>query len=108
MSALGAFHPWKRVYLAARVDYFYEWIAQNANGTATPIFWAGSNWIGSATATVDVRPFKNNISVRLEYRHDQAQKPLFFQHDVPLDAQGNDVTNAKHQDTLTLGAVAWF
>ena len=102
------FHPWQRVYLAARVDYFYEWIAQNANGTATPIFWAGSNWIGSATATVDVRPFKNNISVRLEYRHDQAQKPLFFQHDVPLDAQGNYVTNAKHQDTLTLGAVAWF
>jgi hypothetical protein len=90
------------------VDYFYEWIAQNATGTATPIFWAGSNWIGSATATVDFRPFQNNISVRLEYRHDQAQKLLFFQHDVTLDAQGNYVTNAKHQDTVTLGAVAWF
>lgn len=102
------FHPWQRVYLAARVDYFYEWIAQNANGTATPIFRAGSKWIGSATTTVDVRPFKNNISVRLEYRHDQAQKPLFFQHDVPLDAQGNYITNANRQDTLTLGAVAWF
>ncbi|HTS80154.1 MAG TPA: outer membrane beta-barrel protein [Myxococcaceae bacterium] len=102
------FHPWKRVYLAARADYFYEWIAQNANGTATPIFWAGSNWIGSATATVDVRPFKNNISVRLEYRHDQAQKPLYFQHGVTLDAQGNYIPNAKAQDTLTLGAVAWF
>src|SRR5262249_16521793 len=75
-AASVRFHPWKRVYLAARVDYFYEWIAHNANGTATPIFWAGANWVGSATATVDVRPF-DNISVRLEYRHDQAQKPLY-------------------------------
>jgi opacity protein-like surface antigen len=56
---------------------------------------------------VDVRPFEN-ISVRLEYRHDQAQKPLFFQHAVSVDAQGNFITNAKHQDTITLGAVAWF
>ena len=101
------FHPWKRVYLAARADYFYEWIAQSAAGTATPIFWAGSRWIASGTATVDFRPW-DNFSLRLEYRHDQAEKPLYFQNQVSTDADGNFIPNARAQDTLTLGAVAWF
>ncbi|HVP61385.1 MAG TPA: outer membrane beta-barrel protein [Myxococcaceae bacterium] len=106
-AASVRFHPWKRVYLSVRADYFYEWIAQNAVGTATPIFWAGSRWIASGTATVDFRPW-DNISLRLEYRHDQAEKPLFFQGQVSTDSSGNFIPNAKFQNTLTLGAVAWF
>ena len=101
------YHPWKPIYFAARADFFYEWVAQNANGTATPIFWAGSRWISSGTATVDIRP-ASNLSVRLEYRHDRSEKPLFFKLDVPTDAQGNYIPNAKSQDTVTFGVVAWF
>ena len=49
------------------------------------------------------------LSVRLEYRHDQAQDDSFFGGDV----EGDGVTmpfvpNRKAQDTLTLGAVASF
>lgn len=101
------FHPIKRMYLAARGDFFYQWIASNGSGTATPIFWAGARWMSSATATVDVRPW-DNVSFRVEYRHDQAQAPLFFDGTVLVDAMGTFVPNARGQDTLTLGATAWF
>lgn len=101
------FHPLKWMYLAARGDFFYEWTASNGAGSATPIFWGGANWISSATATLDVRPW-DNVSFRLEYRHDQAQAPLFFAGDVQVDANDRFVPNARSQDTITLGATAWF
>ena len=99
--------PVKWLYLAARADAFYEWIASNATGAASPIFWAGSHWVTSQTATVDVRP-TDNISVRLELRHDEAQTPLYFAGAVATDATGAYVPNATSQNTLTLGATAWF
>lgn len=68
--------PW--LYFAARADAFYEAIAQNASGSAAPLFWNGSHWMTSGTATVEVRA-KDNLSVRLELRHDQSQTPLFSQ-----------------------------
>ena len=95
------------MYLAARGDFFYEWIASNAAGSASPIFWGGANWMSSGTATIDVRPW-DNVSFRLEYRHDQAQAPLFFDGQVLVDAMNNFVPNASSQDTITLGATAWF
>jgi hypothetical protein len=97
------------LYLAARGDFFYEWIPSNSMGTATPIFWNGANWISSFTGTIDLRPF-DNISFRVEYRHDedQAQHPLFFQNTVQMNLLGAFVPNASSQNTLTFGAVAWF
>jgi hypothetical protein len=95
------------LYLSARGDGFREWVASNALGTATPLFWAGSRWVSSQTATIDVRP-NGNMSVRLEVRHDQSQRPIYFAGNVTIDASGNFVTNARAQDTITVGVVAWF
>ena len=39
---------------------------------------------------------------------DGGRSTLQEQHLGEAEAQGNYVTNAKQQDTLTLGAVAWF
>jgi hypothetical protein len=97
--------PW--LYLVARGDYFREWIANDAAGSAAPLFWAGVEWVASGTLTADTRP-TDNLSVRLEYRHDQAQAPLYFEGQVATDAAGTFIPNASHQDTLTLGVVAWF
>ena len=99
--------PAKWLYLAARADTFYEWIASNASGSATPLFWAGSHWVSSQTATIDVRP-NDNMSVRLEFRHDRSELPIYFQGNVATDANGNFVPNAVAQNTITLGATAWF
>ena len=63
--------------------------------------------MSSATATVDVRPW-DDVSFRVEYRHDQAQAPLYFDGQVQVDAMDNFVPNARGQDTITLGATAWF
>jgi hypothetical protein len=97
--------PW--LNLSARADTFYESIPTNSLGTAAPIFWAGSHYMSSGTATIDVRP-NENLSIRLEYRHDETEKDLFFQGQVMTDATGNYIPNARTQNTLTLGGVAWF
>lgn len=97
------FHPLAWLYLAARGDFFYEWVPTGA----TPIFWAGVPWISSATATADFRPY-DLISFRVEYRHDQAAGALFFDHRVPTSLTGIALPNARRQDTLTFGVVAWF
>jgi hypothetical protein len=110
--AAGALSAQVRVasflYLAARGDYFRERAASNANGAAANIFWPGE-WVAEGTGTVDVRPH-DNISIRLEYRHDQADVNTYFAGKVRGDGSGKDpfVPNAKSQDTLTLGATAWF
>jgi Putative beta-barrel porin-2, OmpL-like. bbp2 len=107
-GALGA--RWKArswLYVAGRGDYFHESVARDENGSASPIFWAGAKWMSSGTLTLDTRP-NDNMSVRLEYRHDQSQAPLFFAGDVATDADGNYVPDAKSQDTITVGVVAWF
>ena len=97
------FHPLSWLYLAARGDFFYEWVPMGA----APIFWNGSPWIAEGTATVDVRPF-TNLSFRVEYRHDQAESPLFFRDTVAVDAKGSFIANARAQNTVTAGATAWF
>lgn len=76
------------LYAAARADYFHETVPVGA----TPIFWAGARWVSSGTVTLDVRPAPT-LSVRVEFRHDQAQAPLY---------------GSTHQETFTIGAVAWF
>jgi len=95
--------PFDRVYVALRGDRFHEHLATDATRSSTPLFWGGVEWVSSGTLTFDVRPH-DQISLRLEYRHDVADTPLFFRSSVPSD----NAPNARTQDTLLLGATAWF
>ncbi len=96
-------------YIAVRGDRFDEDVATQGALSSTPIFWGGAKWVSSGTATLDVRPV-DHLSVRLEYRHDEAEAPLFFRSNVVGNgsAAAPYVANAKSQDTLLLGATAWF
>jgi hypothetical protein len=96
--------PW--LHLAARGDLFYEGVAENAQGRASAIFWP-SQWVTSQTLTADVRT-QDNVSFRLEYRHDHADDPMFFRGSVATDGTGAFVMNATSQNTLTAGMVVWF
>jgi len=112
--AAGAFYvrleltPW--LFLAGRVDVFHEARGLGAGGNApfAPAIFTGAERIHSETATLELRP-RGNLSLRLEYRHDDATAPLFFRGAV--EGNGADVpyvANAHTQDTLTMGATAWF
>ena len=101
-AAYVRFRPVGWLYLAGRGDYFYEWVPAGA----APIFWPVS-WVSSGTATADFRP-ADNVSFRVEYRHDQAAGDIFFDHQVPTTLLGAALPNADRQDTLTLGATVWF
>jgi hypothetical protein len=92
-----------KLYGALRIDAFYERVP----AMASAIFWP-TKWIGSGTATLAYQPFPN-VSARLEYRHDQADSDVFFGGRVTGD--GGAVPFAfdrDAQDTITLGATAWF
>jgi hypothetical protein len=100
-------HPVSWLYLAARGDVFEEHRGSGATGTASPIFFPAS-WVSSGTFTVDGRPH-DNVSLRLEYRRDQAASDVYFSGNV----QGNGTTtpyvaNSRSQDTITAAAMAWF
>jgi hypothetical protein len=100
--------PVDRVYLALRGDRFYEHVATSAGRASTPLFWGGVEWVSSITGTIDVRPHES-LSVRLEYRHDEAAGPLYFGRGVTGDGVSAPyVANERRQDTLLLGATAWF
>jgi len=90
------------LYVAARGDRFWEDVPAGAGA----IFWP-AKWVSSGTATLDVRPH-DRVSVRLEYRHDQADGDMYFRSIVATDASGAFVPNASAQDTLTLGVVGWL
>ena len=96
------------LYVVARGDRFYEDVPSNASGRATPIFWPVA-WVSSATLTLDARP-RDFIAVRLEYRHDQADGPIYFRSNVQGDGSVSSpfIANANSQDTLTLGVTSWF
>jgi len=109
-AAYARFKPFDGVYVALRGDRFHEHVATDAGGrSSSPLFWGGAEWVSSGTATVDVRPH-DQLSVRLEYRHDAAEAPLFFGRNVQGDGtpQAPYVANAKTQDTILLGGTAWF
>ncbi len=77
-AAYARVRPIERVYLAIRGDRFTEHLATDGPGrTSSPLFWGGVEWVSSLTATLEVRPI-DHLSVRLEYRHDAAEAPLFF------------------------------
>jgi hypothetical protein len=100
-------HPVKWLYLAGRGDYFSEHRGSSAMGSASPIFFP-SRWVASGTGTFDARPH-DNVSLRVEYRHDQSADALYFNGTV----KGNGTTtpyvaNATSQNTITAAALAWF
>jgi hypothetical protein len=99
-------------FLAARLDGFAEHRATNQAGTASPIAWPAA-WVSSGTLTAELRPGSPetaHASFRLEYRHDQASRALFFGGDAAADptAPGTARPNRRDQDTVTLGATTWF
>ncbi len=96
-----------RLFVVGRGDIFYEHVASNNLGTARAIFWP-AKWVSSQTLTLDYRPV-DHIAFMLEYRHDQAQGNMFFGGSVIGDGSTVPfVVNRKSQDTLTVGATAWF
>jgi hypothetical protein len=105
-AAYVRIQPTSRLYVGARLDYFHEYDAHDATGAASRLFFP-ANDVGSGTLTADFRP-TNNLSVRLEYRNDRANAPMYFRGQVTTDLTGIDVPTAKSQQTMTLGAVAWF
>ncbi len=89
-----------KLYIASRVDTFREWVAQENGLRATPIFWP-VDWIASITATLAYQPV-DGISIRMELRHDHADARAFFGGEVVGEP------NRRAQDTITVGATAWF
>ncbi len=109
-AAYARVKPVDKVYIAVRGDRFTEHLATDGSGRASnALFWSGVEWVSSLTATLDVRPI-DRMSIRLEYRHDVAEKPLYFGRNVAGDgsAAAPFVANARTQDTMLLGATAWF
>lgn len=96
-----------KLYVAARADCFREWVPADVDVRADPVFWP-TPWIASGTATLAYQPAVG-LSVRLELRHDGAKTPVFFGGDVVGDGSTVPyVPNRRAQDTVTLGATAWF
>ena len=99
----------EKLYVVARGDVF----AEVAPIGASTIFWpatddAGLARVAEGTLTLDWRPTPG-LSVRLEGRHDDANVPMFFDSSVTTDpVSGADIPDARAQDTLTAGVVAWF
>jgi len=100
------FLPLRWLSIALRGDLFWEHVAANASGRAAPILWP-VEWVSSATGTLDLHPV-DNLSVRLEYRHDHAAGDAYFKGAVATDLAGAFVANARAQDTLTVGMTTWF
>lgn len=87
----------QRLWLALRADVFRDGsFTSGAAPLGSGLFWP-TRTLGSGTATLEVRPAPQ-LSVRLEYRHDAADDPVFPRESGP----------SPRQDTALLGATAWF
>lgn len=96
-----------KLYLAARADHLAETPGEDGDGQAGLIFFPARR-VSSVTATLELRPAEN-LSLRLEYRHDAASEPIYYD-DQALAYRPPDPFpgTRKSQDTLTFGATAWF
>ncbi|HWC66015.1 MAG TPA: outer membrane beta-barrel protein, partial [Thermoanaerobaculia bacterium] len=92
-----------KVSIAARADVFREHVPSNTLGSASAIFWPADR-VASQTLTLDYHP-RDQISVRLEGRHDGATGDMYFKDRGSGDgsAANPSVPNAKSQTTVTLG-----
>jgi hypothetical protein len=93
--------PW--LFTAVRADAVYEQIPDGAAGMVLD----GASVVGSGTVTLDARPH-DNISLRLEYRHDESDGAVFHRGDVMQSTDGAYIANARGQDTLLLGMTTWY
>lgn len=87
---------------AARADLLTEHVPARGAARAAPIFFP-AEWVSSGTATLDFHP-DSHISFRLEYRHDHAASAMYF----GRRAAAPETPSERRQDTLTVGATAWF
>ncbi|HQZ15564.1 MAG TPA: outer membrane beta-barrel protein [Vicinamibacteria bacterium] len=87
------------LHLAGRADILDETIPSSSAGTASALFFPATR-VRSLTATLDARPV-DRLSVRLEFRHDAAADPIYFEGAL-------STRSAKSQSTLTFGLTAWF
>ena len=96
--------PWLRV--AVRGDVLHELLPAGSTNIFSDI--AGAGLVASGTVTLDARPAEH-LSLRLEYRHDEADGEVFYAGQVARDAvTDEDLPTARTQDTLLLGLTAWF
>jgi Putative beta-barrel porin-2, OmpL-like. bbp2 len=96
-----------RVYGAVRGDYFYSKPGEENGIAASPIFFP-VRWLAEGTGTVAYQPL-DRLSLRLEYRHDQAASDAYFGGTVATDPITHAfVPNRESQDTLTLGVTGWL
>lgn len=91
------------LYAAARADAVYERVPDGASGMVLH----GASVVGSGTVTLDARPHPN-VSMRLEYRHDESDGALFHRGAVLQTTDGAWIANARAQDTLLLGMTTWY
>lgn len=96
-----------KLHAVIRGDIFHEKVAEDSGTAASAIFWP-VKWVAEGTATLSYQPI-DNVSVRVEYRHDQAADNAFFGGDVGSDPMTMSfVPNRDTQDTVTFGVTAWF
>jgi len=114
--AAAALHArWKVfdwLYLAGRGDVVAEWIPSprpgDPAGGASLFGLPDASPYASITGTAELLPHRH-LSVRLEFRHDGARGGLFYRGSVPVSGSDRTpVLNAASQNTVTLGATAWF
>jgi hypothetical protein len=97
LAARVKVNPW--LHVAGRADVLDETTPSSQAGTAAMLFFPTKR-VSSLTATLDARP-ADSMSVRLEFRRDSAEGPIYFKKAEPAPS-------AKSQSTLTLGLTAWF
>jgi hypothetical protein len=99
--------PW--LFFATRLEAFTENTPPVVLDGPSPraVFQPQASWAGGGTFTLDARPHEH-VSFRLEYRHDLANGMVYFRDGVTLDLFGRGAPNAGLQDTILLGATAWF
>jgi hypothetical protein len=97
-----------QLFAVARGDVFYEHVAGGFDSGASPIFWPVP-WVSSGTLTLDYRPHPH-VSFRLEFRHDHAAGDMYFGGPVQGDGTDGDpfIPNRRTQNTITVGATAWY
>jgi hypothetical protein len=98
--------------LALRGDVLIESLSDApATGPRPQVIFFSSdrvaaNRVASFTATADVRPHEN-ISLRAEFRHDNADQPLYFD-SQNIGAPSPTLGRTSTQNTLTFGVTAWY
>lgn len=97
----------RRFFFAVRGTTFLEQRAEKDGVTAAPIAIPAARMY-SGSLTLEARP-REQLSFKLEGRHDRASAPVFFSGRVAGDGSTTPfLPNARAQTTVTLGATAWF